>query len=161
MIIDITTIINVICFENFSILIVNGDFVSSVDVTFCAILPTSVLIPVDKTITIALPVKTDVPAYTIVEFESFDIFDTSYVLETPMLSPVSIDSSTVKLLQLIILASAGICEPDSNTTISPGTTFADSISCCLLSLITLTLNLIKFFNASEFFDLEKKPMLFS
>ena len=34
MIIDIQTIIKLICFENFSILIVNGDLLSSVCVTF-------------------------------------------------------------------------------------------------------------------------------
>ena len=57
----IITII-VICFENFSILIVNGDLVSLVSATLLAIWPTSVLAPVSTAIAVILPVKTLVPA---------------------------------------------------------------------------------------------------
>ena len=60
-------------------------------------------------------------------------------------------SSTVKLVELMILASAEILLPDSSTIISPGTTLDESISNVLLSLITFTFTLINFFNASVSF----------
>ncbi len=141
-------IIKVICFENFSILIVNGDLDSSVLVTFWAIFPTSVLIPVEDTTAFALPVNTEHPAYK-QQLVILLIDDLSDLL-TAILSPVRIDSSTVKLFDSIILQSAGILLPDSKIIISPGTTKAESISQCLASLITLTFTFIKFLRASEF-----------
>ena len=126
--IEIPIIIKVICLENFSILIVNGDLLSSVDVTFSAIFPTSVSIPVAVTTAIALPVKTEVPAYNIHFLESSPRDEESLLLATPILSPVRTDSSTVRLFELIILASLDTLVPGSTIIISPGTKYEESIS---------------------------------
>ena len=61
-----TTIkIKLICLENFSILIVRGDFSSCKLFIEVAILPISVLLPVSHTTQVALPVKILQPAYNI------------------------------------------------------------------------------------------------
>ena len=57
----ITTTKMVICLENFSTLIVSGDFSSSVSLILLAILPISVDKPIETTIAFALPVTTLVP----------------------------------------------------------------------------------------------------
>ena len=92
---------------------VRGDLLSSVVVTFSAILPTSVSRPVPHTTARALPVKTEVPAYNIFFLETSLSIASPSSFKTPILSPVRIDSSIVKLLELIILASADILVPDS------------------------------------------------
>ena len=130
----------------------SGDLLSSVVATFSAILPISVLRPVANTTANALPVSAEVPAYNIEFLLSSSNLVFSLFFTTPILSPVRIDSSIVKLFELITLASAAIFVPDSTTIISPGTTSLESISKCLLSLITFTLTFIKFFKASEFFS---------
>ena len=61
-IIAINIVIKLICFENFSILIVSGDLVSLALLTSFAILPISVLIPVSTTMPTALPLNIEVPA---------------------------------------------------------------------------------------------------
>ena len=61
-IINATMITNIlICFDNLSILIVNGDFVSFVLLVVCAIFPNSVFKAVATTIAFARPVTTLVP----------------------------------------------------------------------------------------------------
>ena len=56
---------HLICFENFSIFITNGDFVSSDSSTFSATFPNSVSLPVAITTPFPLPFVTTVPAYAI------------------------------------------------------------------------------------------------
>ena len=129
---------------------VRGDLLSSVVVTFSAILPTSVSRPVPHATARALPVKTEVPAYNIFFLETSLSIASPSSFKTPILSPVRIDSSIVKLLELIILASADILVPDSRTIISPGTNNEESISIYSLSLITLALTFISSLRASAF-----------
>ena len=84
--------------------------------------------PVAVTTAIALPVKTEVPAYIIHFLESSLRDAGSLLLVTPILSPVRTDSSTVKLFELIILASLDTLVPGSTIIISPGTKYDESIS---------------------------------
>ena len=89
-----------ICLENFSTLIVNGDFSSSVLFKVSAICPISVFKPVPITIASALPVMTLVPANNMFILDDIPKFLFGSFLEffsIATLSPVRIDSSTVKL----------------------------------------------------------------
>ena len=95
-IIATTKIIQLICLENLSVLIVSGDFSSFVSDTLLAILPISVLVAVDVTTANALPVVTVVPAYTIfiLSAKAVSSFNFLLFLETATLSPVKADSFT-------------------------------------------------------------------
>ena len=63
-----------ICFENFSNLISNGDFVSPVCNTFSAIFPNSVSFPTLITSRSPLPFVTIVPAYAIFILSASSVF---------------------------------------------------------------------------------------
>ena len=135
---EIITINKLICFENFSILIVSGDFSSFKLFTSFAICPISVLEAIAVTTPNALPVKTEVEAYTILLLLYIGqiLFKVVLFFKTATLSPVRDDSSIVKFLDSIILASAGILEPGSKTIISPTTKLDESTINSLESLIT-------------------------
>lgn len=63
-----------ICFENFSILITNGDLVSSDNSTFSATFPNSVFFPVAMTTPFPLPLVTTVPANAILTLSANSVF---------------------------------------------------------------------------------------
>ena len=95
-IIEITMIIILICLENFSILIVSGDFSSWAVDTDKAIFPISVLTPVATTTAKALPVIMLVLAYNILVLSAKGVssFRILEFLICKILSPVNVDSST-------------------------------------------------------------------
>ena len=120
-----------ICFESFSTRIVSGDFSSSVFARLSAILPSSVSRAIPVTIAWARPDTTVVPENTIFDWSfmaTFSFWTTSGVFATWTLSPVKIDSSTVKFCVSIRRISAVILSPDSRATTSPIVKFSASMS---------------------------------
>lgn len=70
---------------------------------------------------------------------AFSLNNARSSFKTGMVSPVNADSSTFKLYDFTILASAGIYEPVSIIIRSPGTTSSLGIVCIIPSLLPLQL----------------------
>ncbi len=107
-----------------------GPWVFSVSCSNVAILPTSVCAPVPYTTARARPRVTAVAAYTRLVRSPTPAFSVtvSSCLATVVDSPVSIDSSTSRLLAKTSRASAGTLSPASSASKSPGTRLAVSTS---------------------------------
>ena len=131
--------IRLICFESFSTRRVSGDFVFFALLMLSAILPISVFRPILTTIALARPVMIVVPEKSIFDCSASDKFSFSIgrlFFVTLTLSPVRIDSLTVKLFDSITRKSALILSPDSRTTTSPKVSSSALISTVSLFLIT-------------------------
>ena len=112
-----------------------------------AILPKYVLLPVESTNALLLPLTILVPINPILEISvivsySFNSVNFSTGFDSPVNDAWSINKSLVSKN----LTSPGIISPDDNFTISPGTTFSISTTIWFPSLITSILFVIIFFN---------------
>ncbi len=116
--------------ENFSILTRSGGFEDPVVATASAIVPTSVFWPVATTTPMPRPVMTVVPAKVTFPRSPIDASASASArfFLTATDSPVSSDSSTVRLAACMRRRSAGTRIPDSRRTMSPGTMVAESTS---------------------------------
>ncbi len=109
-----------------------------------AILPISVSIPIDITFSKAFPFNMTVP------IKRF-LFPLMF-FSTPSDSPVRRDSFTITPLPSIIIPSAGILSPASNTIISPKVILSALTTFTLPFLYTLVVGAARFFNASKDFS---------
>ena len=140
--------------NNFFNLFINGVSVSSDKITFSAILPNSVSIPVAMAIPFPLPFVITLPANAIFFLSASSVFliNKSVFLDFGIDSPVKIDSFISKFLVSISLISAGTFAPVSKSIISPTTTSSELISFNIPSLITLVFIFIIFCNFSALFS---------
>ena len=140
-----------ICLESFSTLIVRGDLVSGALLMLSAILPISVLRLMLVTMASARPVTTVVPEKSILVCSAMEIFSsvmTALFLTTLRLSPVRMDSLTVRLWDSIMRISALILSPDSRSTKSPMVRSSASIDSVMPPRMTLVLAVTSLARAS-------------
>ena len=141
-IIAIATTRTLICLENFSIRMVSGVFSSGALLILSAILPSSVSKPIFTTIASARPDTTVVPEKAILLWSVMAAWSCLIVLaifSTGKLSPVRIDSFTIKFCIDTIRMSALILSPDSRKAISPIVRLSASTNTFWPSLKTLAL----------------------
>lgn len=140
--------------HNFFSLFWRGVCVSLVDWTISAIAPSSVCIPVATTIPFPFPVDVIVPVNTIFSLSASIVFcgNIFVCLLTVLLSPVNMDSSTVRFIVSINLISALILSHDSKNTISPGTKSDAGIIISLPSLMTFAVGEVSLLNMAMDFS---------
>merc|ERR1719424_2285436 len=123
---------------------------SSVSPSRAAVLPKKVLLPVNSTVpsvsprTTVEPIKVLSPSYSVTGKDSpvRAAWSTS-ICETARSGRFFLSSSLVLTRQ-----SAGMAEPDANSTMSPGTMVLPSMICHFPSRLTVALGLSEFFRAS-------------